>query len=195
MPEELTDKSANLKAWMLLHRTRDLAFSCEDRLCSEYGLTAEQYTVLVAVKYFDDPVRPTDIGQWVDHKVNTVSMIADRMVKAGLVERIRDLPDRREVRLVITPKGEQAFKQATPAAWSLIEDIMSSLSDEEKRTLIKLLEKVRDKALEHLGPDEDIRKTGSYETTNLSRLMTRLGKYVSTSTPKAKRQSAEKRKK
>jgi len=172
-----------------------MVFYCEDHVCSEYGLTAEQYTVLVAIKYFDDPVRPTDVGRWVGHKVNTVSMIVDRMVKAGLVKRIRDLPDRREVRLVITKKGEEAFKPATPAVWSLIEDITSSLSDEEKRTLVKLLEKVRDKTLEHLSPDEEIRESGSYETADLSRLLKRVGRYVSTSTPKARRHSAEKRKK
>jgi len=189
MSEEFTGRSADLKAWMLLHRTRDLAFYCQNRIFSEYGLTAEQYTVLVAIKYCDDPVRPTDIGRWLGHQVNTVSMIVDRMVKAGLLKRTRDLPDRREVRLVITSKGEQAFKPATPPAWSLIEDIMSSLSDEEKHTLIKLLEKVRDKALQHVSADADIRKTGSYETTDLSRLMTRLGKYVSTSTPKHRRKS------
>ena len=194
MSEELTGKSASLKALLLLQRTRDMVFYCEDHVCSEYGLTVEQYTVLVAIKYFDDPVRPTDVGRWVGHKVNTVSMIVDRMVKAGLVKRIRDLPDRREVRLVITKKGEEAFKPATPVVWSLIEDITSPLSDEEKRTLIRLLEKVRDRTVEHLGTDEDVRRTGSYDTTDLSRLMHRLGKYVPKSTPKAKRQSAEKRK-
>ncbi len=178
MPQELEGKDLTVKALLLLHRTRDMVFNLEDRVFSEFGLTAEQYTVLVAIKYFDDPVRPTDIGRWVGHKVNTVSMIVDRMVKAGLVKRIRDLPDRREVRLVITSKGEQAFKPATPAGWSLIEDIMSSLSDEDKRTLIKLLEKVRDKALQHLSPDVDTRESVSYEATDLSRLMKRMSKYA-----------------
>ncbi|MBE0431295.1 MAG: MarR family transcriptional regulator [Dehalococcoidia bacterium] len=177
-PEELDDRSLTIQALLLLHRTRDMLFNSEDRVFSEFGLTAEQYTVLVAIKYFDDPVRPTDIGRWVGHKVNTVSMIVDRMVNAGLVRRLRDLPDRREVRLVITSKGEQAFKPATPAAWSLIDEIMSSLSDEEKRTLIKLLERVRDKALQHMSPDAEARGSMSYEATDLPRLMKRLVKYV-----------------
>jgi len=178
MPGKLEGKNLTVKALLLLHRTRDMVFNLEDRVFSEFGLTTEQYTVLVAIKYFDDPVRPTDIGRWVGHKVNTVSMIVDRMVKAGLVKRIRDLPDRREVRLTITSKGEQAFKPATPAAWSLVEGIMSSLSDEDKRALIKLLEKVRDKALEHLSPDVDTRESLSYEATDLSRLMKRMSKYA-----------------
>lgn len=177
LPEELDGKGLTLKALLLVHRTRDMLFNSEDRVFSEFGLTAEQYTVLVAIKYFDDPVRPTDIGRWVGHKVNTVSMIVDRMVNAGLVKRIRDLPDRREVRLVITSKGEQAFKPATPAAWSLIDEIMSSLSDDETRTLINLLEKVRDRTLQHLSPDGDVRQSMSYEATDLSRLLKRLAKY------------------
>ena len=195
MSEQLDPRSTDLKAWMLLHRTRDLAFNCEDRVFSKYGLTAEQYTTLAAIECFDDPVRPTDIGGWVGHRVNTVSMMVDRMVKAGLIKRMRDLPDRREVRVTISKKGEEAFAPATPAAWDLVQDVMSPLSDEEKRTLIRLLEKVRDKAVEHLSPEGEIRESKSYETADLSRLMERLGQYVPKSTRKTPRQSAAKRKK
>ncbi|MFP3898564.1 MAG: MarR family winged helix-turn-helix transcriptional regulator [Dehalococcoidia bacterium] len=175
-PEEMAGKDLILKTWMLLHRTRDLIFNGEDRVLSEFGLTTEQYTVLAAIRYFDDPVRPTDIGRWVGHKVNTVSMIVDRMVKSGLVERLRDLPDRREVRLSITAKGEKVFKPATPAVWSYVQEIMSSLSDEDKRSLIKLLEKVRDRAVQHASPETDNRATGSYEASDISRLVKRVGK-------------------
>ena len=111
----------------------------------------------------------------------------DRMVEAGLLKRVRDLPDRREARLTVTKKGEEACKAATPAAWDFIEDVMSPLSDQEKRTLVALLGKMRDKALEHLTPDEEIREAGSYDTSDLSRLMHRLGKYIPKSTPKTPR--------
>jgi DNA-binding MarR family transcriptional regulator len=177
MSGELDGNSLTLRTLLLLHRTRDMLFNLEDRVFSEFGLTAEQYTVLVAIKYFDDPVRPTDIGRWVGHKVNTVSMIVDRMVRSGLVKRMRDLPDRREVRLVITSKGEQAFKPATPAVWDLILDIMSSLSEQDKRILVKLLEKVRDRALQHLSPESGPGESASYEATDLPRLMKRMAKY------------------
>ena len=178
MPKEFEDQNLSLRAWTLLHRTSELFLKCEDGVVGEFGLTTEQYRVLIAMKCLDDPVRPTDVGRWVDHKVNTVSMIVDRMVKAGLIERIRDLPDRREVRLVITPKGEHAFKPATPAVWRLIEELTSSLSYEDKRTVIRLLETLRDKALQHLSPAADIRETASYETAQVSHLMKRMGRYT-----------------
>ncbi|MFO7996197.1 MAG: MarR family winged helix-turn-helix transcriptional regulator [Dehalococcoidia bacterium] len=151
MPKELTGNGTNLTAWMLLHRTRDLFFRCEDRIAAEFGLTQEQYSVLLAIKSLDEPVRPTDVGRWVGHKVNTVSMIVDRMVQVDLVRRERDLPDRRAVRLVMTGKGEKAFTAASPAVWKLIEEIMSTLSREDSLTLIRLLETLRDKALERLN--------------------------------------------
>ena len=178
MTEHLTDTAADLKAWMLLHRIRDHGFYLQDRICSEHGLTVEQYTVLVAIKYHDAPVTMTDIGRWMGHPVNTVSMLADRMFNAGLLDRHRDLPDRRRVRVTVTKKGEEAFKQATPAAWSFIEATMSSLSQEEKDTLIRLPEKVRNGELQHYRPDDDARISGGYETSDVPRLIERLGKYA-----------------
>ena len=129
MSEELDARGADLKAWMLMHGVRDLAVYLQDRICSEYGLTVEQYTVLAAIKYHDAPVTMTDIGRWMGHPVNTVSMLADRMFNAGLLDRHRDLPDRRRVRVTVTKKGKEAFKQATPAAW-LPWNVRMSVSDQ-----------------------------------------------------------------
>ena len=178
MPKELKDEGQSLKAFMLLHRTRDLLFRCQDRAVAEFGLTAEQYSVLLAIKYLDDPVRATDIGRWMERKVNSISMIVDRMVRAGLVERIRDLPDRRAVRVVFTSKGKRAFELATPEVWKLIDEIFSPLPHEEKRTLIRLLETLRERALKHLNPGTDVRAIATYGTDDASRLLKRMRRYT-----------------
>ena len=193
MSEESTSKSADLKAWMLMHRIRDLGYLLHDRICAEHGLTVEQYTVLSAIKYFDDPVVVGDVARWMGHKVNSASMIADRMFEAGLFDRFRDLPDRRNVRLTITGKGEKAFERATPDMWRLIEDTMSALSDEEKTTLVNLLEKVRASELRHYSQDDVRTVSSAYETADLSRLTKRLGKYAPESAPTPKRQPGQKR--
>jgi len=161
-----------------MHRTRDLAFYLQDRICSEYGISLEQYEVLTAIKYLDPPVKVGEVASWMGHRVNSASMIADRMFRAGLLDRFRDLPDRREVRLTITEKGEEALKQATPALWAFIETTMSSLSDDEKSTLIDLLDKVRTAEHQHFAPDEGFRISSSYDTSDPSRLIKRLGEYV-----------------
>ena len=65
MPKKFKAESPYLKASTLLYLTRDALFRCVDRAVAEFGLTAEQYTVLTAIKDLDDPVRPTDIGRLV----------------------------------------------------------------------------------------------------------------------------------
>jgi DNA-binding MarR family transcriptional regulator len=151
MPKHPKNESLGLKAFMTLQQTRDLLFRCEDQAVAEFGITAEQYSVLMAMDELDEPVRATDIARLLAHKVNSVSMLVDRMVKAGLVERERDLPDRRAVRLFMTGRGKQAYQRAAPAVSRLIEDLLSPLSNEDKGTLTCLLEALRGKALRHLS--------------------------------------------
>ena len=79
-----------LRLWFLIHRAYTLLKGCEDQMYGEHGLTTEQYAVLVTIKYLQNPVRITDVAQWMGRSTNSVSMIVDRMVKAGLVRRIRE---------------------------------------------------------------------------------------------------------
>ena len=179
--KELELRNIALRTWVLAHRTRDLLRKCEDKVLGEYNVTTEQYTALIAIEYLDDPVRPTDVARWLLRKGNSASMIIDRMVKAGLVRRVRDMHDRRVVRVVITSKGRETFEQATPAFWGLIEEILSSLSYEDKHTLISLLERLRDTAFEYINPERDIREINRYEIEDMARFMKRMTRYISIS--------------
>ena len=183
-----------LRAWFLTHRTRDVLRTCEDKVFGEYGLTAEQYAVLSIMKLLGDSVRVTDLAHSLERSTNSVSMIVDRMVKAGLLTRKRGRGDRRAVNLGITSRGENALQPATLAGWNLIREILSPLSDEDKRAFVSLHEIVKYKALHYLNPQSDIKDMRRNEITNRPDLMKRLASYVSTCTPQAKRQSGEKRK-
>ncbi len=194
MPIKFKFENPYMGAWILLRQTYNLVLKCEDRTFSEYELTTEQHAVLMAMKHIDAPVRVTDIARWLERSVNSVSMIIDRMVKAGLVRRIRDLPDRREVRLVIASKAEKDFVLATVAGWGLIQEILSPLSDEDKLTLIRLLERLRDKAYDYLNSGEVVEEVRRNETENMAQFMKQAAKYKSLSALEAKRQSGEKEK-
>jgi DNA-binding MarR family transcriptional regulator len=183
-----------LRAWFLTHRTRDVVRTCEDQIFGEYGLTTEQYAVLSVMKSLNDPVRVTDLAHWLERSTNSVSMIVDRMVKAGLITRKRDRGDRRAVHLSITSKGENALKPATLAGWKFIREILSPLSDEDKRAFVSLHEIIKYKALQYLNPRLDIEEMKRNEITNQPDLMKRLAQYISTSKPEAKRQGSEKKK-
>ena len=154
MPIKFKFENLDKGVWVLLRQAYNLILKCEDRVFSEYNLTTEQHAVLMVIKQISGPVRITDIARWLDRSVNSISMIIDRMVKAGLVRRVRDRKDRRTVFVTITSKAEKAYVPASVAGWDLIQEILSPLSDEDKRTLIRLLETLRDKTYDYLEAGE-----------------------------------------
>jgi len=127
-----------------------------DEVLRGQGLTTEQYTVLVTVKYRDVPVRITDIAQWTERSTNSVSMIVDRMVKTGLLKRVRDRKDRRVVNVVITSKGEDAIKPANIVTMEFLRQVMSPLSHEDAHTFVGLFKVINYKMLELVNPGADI---------------------------------------
>jgi DNA-binding MarR family transcriptional regulator len=194
MPIKFKFGNIDKGVWIALRQTYNLVLRCEDRVFAEHEITTEQHAVLMAVKHIDGPVRPTDVARWLDRSVNSVSMIIDRMVKAGLVKRVRDRKDRRTVFLTMTDKAEKAYVRASLAGWELIQEILSPLSDKDKRTLIKLLETLRDKTYDYLGSGEVAEEVRRSETENMAQLMKQAAKYKSLSIPEAKHQGGKKRK-
>jgi DNA-binding MarR family transcriptional regulator len=194
MPIKFEFENPDKGAWILLRQTYNLVLKCEDRVFSEYELTTEQHAVLMTIKHISGPVRITDIARWLDRSVNSVSMIIDRMVKAGLVRRVRDRKDRRTVFVTMTSQAEKAYVLASVAGWGLIQEILSPLSDEDKRTLIRLLEMLRDKTYDYLGSGGVVEEVKRNETENMAKFMEQAVKYNSSSIPEARRQGGKKKK-
>jgi DNA-binding MarR family transcriptional regulator len=194
MPVKFKFENLNKGAWVLLRQVPNLVARCEDQVFSKHGLTTERHAVLMAIRQIDSPVRPTDVARWLDLSVNSVSMIIDRMVKAGLVKRTRDRKDRRTVFLTATEKAEKAYVRSSAAGWELIQEILTPLSDKDKRTLIKLLEALRDKTYDYLGSGEVAEEVRRADMDSMAGLMKRAAKQKSRSTPEAKRQGSRKKK-
>jgi len=183
-----------LRLWFMIHRTHEMLKMCEDRVFREYKLTTERYVVLMTIKYLNAPVRPTDVAQWLGRSPNSISMMVDRMVKAGLLRRVRKRDDRREVQLVITGRGEEALKPAILAGWEFIQKILSQVSHDDRHTLTRLLDTLQYEAATYLNPRADIEEIRRNEAKSHDNLVKRLVQYISLSTPDAKRRSGEKRK-
>jgi len=194
MPVKFKFENSDKGAWILLRQVNNLVLRCEDQVFYKHGLTTEQHGVLMAIKHIDGPVRITDIARWLDRSVNSVSMIIDRMVKAGLVRRARDRKDRRTVFVTMNSNAERAYVIASVAGWELIQEILSPLSDKDKRTFIGLLEKLRDKTYDYLGAGGVVEEVKRNEVENLARIMKEADNYNSSSTPEAKRQGSKKKK-
>ena len=136
-------------AWSLLQLTTDSTVKCAESAFARVKLTPQQFSVLAAIRNIGDPVLPTDVAKWLDRNTNTITLIIDRMEKDSLVERIRDLKDRRALRLVITPKGQRLYEQAVKPSRELPKAIFSALTEQELKSLILILDKIRQKTFEY----------------------------------------------
>jgi len=193
MTVDVKSENLVLRLWFLMHRDVGLFRRCEDQAYGEKGLTMEQFTVLAAMKYIGHPVGPKNIADWIGRSPNSISMIIDRMVKAGLVRRTRDRVDRRVVNVTATSKAENSFKLAVPASWEFIRKVMLPLSEADKHTLARLLETMRHEALDYLNPGEDIEAMVVNDDKSHIKMMERLFHDALLSTPQAKRQSGKKK--
>ena len=193
MVTNLERESLVLRSWSLLHRVRDVFMRCEDERFGPYGITSEQYGVLVTLRYIGESARPNDIARWLGRAPNSISMLIDRMVKAGLVRRTRDRKDRRAVNVTMTSKAENALGPATRDGLELIQNIMLPLLDEELSTLVQLLETIRHRGVQCMNQKVTIDELRGHDITSQRDLMKRLKQYTLSSTPEAKRQSAKKK--
>lgn len=162
-----------VRLWLLLSRVGDAFDLCLDLVFSKYGISNEQTRVLSLIKS-RGPMRPVDIASLLERAPNSVSMLVDRMVKAGLVRRTRDKKDRRSVFVSLTNKGSEAVEPAIPAAWEFINRFLSAVSYDDQRALADTLETLKCELTGYLNPEMDeaeIAKRSLTKDPNLYRRM------------------------
>jgi DNA-binding MarR family transcriptional regulator len=171
MPQRSEAESLALRLWRQLYQTYTLLKRAEDEAAESFGLTTEQYAVLVTLDYFGGTMKVSDIAAWLERTPNSMSMIVDRMLKVGLITRKRDRIDRRLVHVTITAKGKAFLKPAAGAMLELILKVLSSLSADDRTSLFDLLEAIKVEIIRRLNPGVDIVevKRKELERTGFSR--------------------------
>ena len=184
---QLEDLSVTL--WRMLYQAYTRYKNGMDQVLAAQGLTMEQYLALVTIKYHDPPVRITDIARWLERSTNSITMIVDRMVKVGLLRRVRGRSDRRVVNVFLTSKAENLLTPANMAAWEFMQQGMSPLSSDDKNAFGSLLKMINLKLLAYLSPGADVEGMLKDDSRQQGYLMKQWRKQPWLTTPKAKRSS------
>ncbi|NLV77660.1 MAG: winged helix DNA-binding protein [Tissierellia bacterium] len=77
------------------------------QIAQEYGLTYDQYHMLIYLELSERPPTINDISSKFNRAQNTISEKVSRLEEKGLVERCGDTNDRRITRVCITEKGSK----------------------------------------------------------------------------------------
>jgi DNA-binding MarR family transcriptional regulator len=112
-----------------------LGFS--ERAARANGIEPQQHQLLLALKGLPEGRRPTigTVAERLCVEHHTAVTLTDRLERAGLVERARSAPDRREVLLSITPRGEDILARLS----ALHRDQLQTVGPSLQRALTAIL--------------------------------------------------------
>ncbi|VTZ93587.1 MarR family winged helix-turn-helix transcriptional regulator [Limosilactobacillus reuteri] len=79
----------------------------------------------------------------------TMTSMADRLIRKGYVERIRDKDDRRIVRLRLTKRGRVLYRAHRAFHNMMVERFLKGMNDEEMKVVKKALQNLEDFVDEH----------------------------------------------
>lgn len=146
------DQDYNL--WVLLNQVHTFMSSARETELMEYGTTAMQAAVLFIANALGETTTPTEISKWFLRKPAAISGLLDRMEKAGLIVKVKDLPKRNWLRIELTGKGQKAYEQSLKR--KSLHQIMGCLSKEENEKITSILMKLRNKATKVLDYKQKI---------------------------------------
>ncbi len=87
-------------------------------------------------------MKQQDIAGEIYVSKSTLSEMIDRLVEDGSLERETDPQDRRSTIVVLTERGKRRAEEVMEEHAKAVEQLFSKLSEEEKKTLLCLLEKL-----------------------------------------------------
>lgn len=131
----------NLKALIALSRCTQHVHKLEYKTIKEGGLTVSQFAVL-EVLYHKGDLRVSEILEKILATGGNMTVVIDNLVKDKLVMRTMDPSDKRVNLIHLTDKGRDLINGIFPSHEQNINNIFNSLSDDEKKDLIKLLKKL-----------------------------------------------------
>ncbi|SIQ44062.1 DNA-binding transcriptional regulator, MarR family [Paenibacillus sp. RU4T] len=125
------------KLWMKL--SREWKTHLEDSLLP--NLTEGQLNALeLLIKH--QPMKPSELLQHLHTTPAAITTLLDRMERGGLIERGRDLADRRIVWVTVTEHGEKEAARGTEVREAFIRGALDRISSHNQQLLVYLLGKV-----------------------------------------------------
>jgi DNA-binding MarR family transcriptional regulator len=97
---------------------------------------------------FDGPLTMGELARRCGITEKTITGIVDRMERLGLFQRVRDLVDRRVVRVQLLPGGERAFRTVRDGMLAKLSAMLEMLDPDDRKGILRIFEKLRDRAAE-----------------------------------------------
>ena len=136
--------SLQQEASLNLYRTSNVVTDSFEQMLKPYGITGTQYNVLRILRGAEPRgLCRNEVRDRLLNRMPDATRLLDRMEEAGLVSRSRDGEDRRLVSTQLTRQGRRLVDELDDVVAREHERRFGHLSEQQLRTLIKLLTVVR----------------------------------------------------
>ena len=134
------------EAFLNLLRAGDEAYRQSEAFFNEHDISPGRFTVLMLLsdKLGGDPLpqTPAELAEKAGVARATITGLVDTLERDGLVTREHDSDDRRMMHVHLTQKGHATLKEILPGHFKRMAALMAPLSEHERKTLVRLLDKV-----------------------------------------------------
>lgn len=151
---QTTDVAAAAMAWRQLYLTYSAVFKSIERAIAPTGVTLPQALALATIKSGPHPVTPSRLAQYLTQETQSVTGLIDRMERQAWVRRQRDLPDRRAIRLELTPEGEAKLMETLAPTNDTIDGLFEQLGVTDLQMLAQLLQHAFESASSYLAAEQ-----------------------------------------
>jgi DNA-binding MarR family transcriptional regulator len=137
-------KNSSLYSRLLISRARDMTLNARQKDLAPFNVSSRQAYILRVLFQLGQKATLSELAKYNEREINTLSVQMTRMVKDGLVKKVRLTPKSTLLTFELTEKGLETYRQTSKMKTDRA--IMGALSAAERLELIRLLEKVIKKA-------------------------------------------------
>jgi len=116
-----------------------------------FGLTGAQFNILNLLAYRDGRLNQSELVDLLLVGKSSISIVLNRMVRDGLVEREEHPKDRRHTILVLTPKGRTLWRKISPRYESSVKKVFGALPPARRQRFLDDLKVLHDAFLDEEG--------------------------------------------
>jgi len=127
-------------------QTADAVLKYADTSFYKAGLSETKFVVLQVLAVNGGTMTPSEIAQWTLRERHNITTLVNRLEHAGLVRTERSSRDRRFLNVTLTDRGREVLSQVQPVAREIVNQVMSSISEDDAVLLEKLLGILRQNA-------------------------------------------------
>ncbi len=123
----------------------DVSQSVKDVYSTLYNLKVSEWRTMAVLNDYEPLSAKEIVARSSMDKVNVSRSIAS-LQQSKLLERHIDPTDRRRVLLRLTRQGKQAMRELVPLVLGVEKQLLNGLTEDEQKTLISLMQKIRSNA-------------------------------------------------